>query len=160
LIKDTDSLGIKFREGRFEIKQRLNIPGDQITSGKISGLAELWKKWSFESNENEIIPADLKKGEWIDVVKARKLQKFIFNHKGEIAGGFDNYKSDGCNIELTKVIANNSGWWTLGLETYGKTELLFKNLRTAFDHILNADFPQTLSKKKSCGYPEWLARVE
>ncbi|MCD4697878.1 MAG: hypothetical protein K8S16_16760, partial [Bacteroidales bacterium] len=138
MIKDTGSIGIKFREERFELKQKSKDLGILEFSPNISGNAELWKKWSFESRDNTLPLGEKTKGEWIEVVKARKLQKFIFDHKGKISLGFDNYRSDGCNVELTKVIANKNRaplphspgdsespgesqvfWWTLGLETYG-----------------------------------------
>lgn len=177
MIKDTGSIGIKFREERFELKQKSKDLGNLETTPNISGNAELWKKWSFESGENEISNVE-KSEEWIRVSKARSLHKFIFNNKGEISGGFNNFRSDGCNVELTKVIANKNRaplphspgdsespgesqvfWWTLGLETYGTTDMLYINLQTAFEHIFKVDFPQIFSKENSFGYPEWLAGI-
>ena len=76
-----------------------------------------------------------------------------------ISGGFDNYRSNGCNIELTKIIANNSTWWTLGLETYGKPEFQEKNLHTTFDYIFQSNFPGRLFKENSYGYPSWQSDI-
>jgi len=172
-IPSTGSVGIKFREGRFEIKQKKKDLGLLEFPPNITGIAEMWKKWSFQSGDNEVsIEAETNR-EWIEVFKTRNLQKFIFGHTGKISGGFDNYKSDGCNVELTKVFANtfhssddsessdesSVTWWTLGLETYGATGSLEKNLYTAYDYIFQSNFPWLLSKGNSYGYPEWLIKL-
>lgn len=159
--KNPNVPGIKFREGRFEVKQKIENLGVLENASEISGNAELWKKWSFESKESEI-QQGLENEEWIKVAKARSLQKYIFDQNGKISGGFDNYKSDGCNLELTKVFIHSSNaleknWWTLGLETYGSTEFLYTNLQKAFEHIFVAGFPISLQNQHSFSYPEWLS---
>ncbi len=172
-LKNTASLGIKIREGRFEIKERQSTEGEVLANNNIEGIAESWTKWSFESVENKYPLNETIKGNWIEVIKARKLQKFIFDKKGKISGGFDNYQSDGCNVELTKVhtkkhkSSNDSKssdeskvtWWTLGLETYGTSESQSENLQTAFDHIFQSKFPGTLSKENSWSFPQWLNNI-
>ncbi len=166
-INNTDTPGIKFREDRFEIKQKITHLGE-LTSGNVSGNAELWKKWSFESIDNKIPLADITKGEWVEVTKSRKLKKFIFTESGEIEEGFDNFQSDGCNLELTEVTLHQSDefkssdeinnlWWTLGLETYGQPDQLFQNLKRTFEHLFTPDFPVALYTQQSFGYQKWLA---
>jgi len=172
-IPSTGSVGIKFREGRFEIKQKKKGLGLLQFPPNISGIAEIWKKWGFQSGDNKVSFDVKTNNEWIEVFKIRDLQKFIFKHKGKISGGFDNYLSDGCNVELTKTLANRYFssddsrsadeckviWWTLGVETYGATGSLVKNLYTAYDYIFQSNFPRVLSKDNSYGYPEWLIKL-
>jgi len=156
LLKNTNSLGIKIREGKFEIKERHTRARKTLTTGNIEGDVEVWTKWSFDSDVGEQSLARSIKGEFIPVEKTRELQKYIFDSKGNISRGFDNYRSNGCNLELTKVILNNQLWWTLGLETYGKPEKQEKNLNTAFYFIFQSEFPGILTTLRSFGYPQWL----
>ena len=172
-LENNTSLGIKIREGKFEIKERQSTEGKVLANNNIEGISESWTKWSFESAEDKYPLNEIVKGEWIEVIKVRKLQKFIFDKKGKISGGFDDYRSDGCNVELTMVYTKKHHssddsqssdeskviWWTLGLETYGTTASLERNLQTAFDHIFQSKFPLTLSKENSSGYPEWLNNI-
>jgi len=73
-IKDSGNLGIKFREGRFEVKQLINELDILTLPPQVTGKAELWKKWSFNSAESELPHADIKKGEWIEVTKTRQFE--------------------------------------------------------------------------------------
>lgn len=169
-IKDTSKLGIKFREGRFEVKQKMTDLG-VLHSSNISGYAELWKKWSFEAVDEKIPLADITEGEWVEITKTRKLKKYIFSETGEIKEGFDNFQSNGCNLELTEMQINSSddlkssdesisSYWTLGLETYGYTDNLIQNLETAFEYLFKDDFPINLTKKESYSYPGWIAKCQ
>ncbi len=155
-VKGSNTLGIKIREGRFEVKE-IQSSDEKILSVKnVKGFAEIWTKWSFDTVENKYHLNELIKGEFIALKKTRALQKYIFDSNGNIESGFDNFNSDGCNLELTKVIVNKTAWWTLGLETYGKSEFLEKNLQTAFNHIFKSRFPFSLEKELSFSYPEWI----
>jgi len=169
-LENNTSLGIKIREGKFEFKERHSQETKLIAKDNIEGYVESWTKWSFESVENKYPLNEIVKGNWIEVIKVRNLQKFIFNPIGKISDGFDNYRSDGCNIELTKIISYSSDdsqssdeykqpWWTLGLETYGATSLLEQNLKIAFNYIFQTQFPGTLLKDDSFGYPQWLNNI-
>jgi len=158
-IKDSGNLGIKFREGRFEVKQLINELDILTLPPQVTGKAELWKKWSFNSAESELPHADIKKGEWIEVTKTRQLQKLIFDQKGNIHGGFDQFQSDGCNVELTKVEINQSVWWTLGLETYGKGDNLNNNLQSAFEFVFSNFKLSLFRQESSYGYPAWIKSI-
>lgn len=156
-IKDTPNLGVKFREGRFEVKQKMAELGELIY-GSNSGNAELWKKWSFEARDEKIQFADIINKEWVEVIKSRKLKKYIVTNEGEIKEGFDNYQSDGCNLELTEVAIQSSIWWTLGLETYGNEKTLSQNLNAAFQHIFKNEFSKPLDIHNSFAYPKWICQ--
>lgn len=156
----TSNLGIKFREGRFEVKQKM-IDLGVLDSDNISGKAEQWKKWSFDAKDEKIPLADITKGEWIKVSKKRKLKKYIISDSGKINEGFDNFQSDGCNLELTELQTYSSDespdiYWTLGLETHGQVETLSQNLNNAFEYILKNRLPITLKIDQSYSYPKWL----
>ena len=47
-LADGDSLGIKVREGRLEIKQRHRTYGMVEFHERATGLVEHWRKWSFQ----------------------------------------------------------------------------------------------------------------
>jgi len=155
----SNTLGIKIRDGRFEVKEKQSHENNILSVNNIEGYIELWTKWSFESSENKYHLNEIIKGEFIGIEKTRTMQKYIFDSKGNISGGFDNFKSDGCNLELTSVSIDNSDWWTLGLETYGRTGSLEQNLKTAFELIFKNQFPGSLSIKESYGYPAWLEYI-
>ena len=69
-LDDDDSLGIKLREGRIEVKQRKEAGGLVQLSEKVVGQVEAWRKWSFDLAETEESVAEAT--QWVGVWKARR----------------------------------------------------------------------------------------
>jgi hypothetical protein len=142
-----DSLGIKLREGRIEVKQRLRAYGLFHPHPRVAGWLEGWRKWSFglaaAGGGGTVLP--LLAPSWIAVEKTRRLRRYRVEDRGAVAPmSADAYPERGCDWELTAIRATNGTWWSLSL---------------VVDHILSVTEPQTLQEDDSRGYPDWLARV-
>lgn len=162
LLKSNDSLGIKLREGRVEIKQRINHIGNITPGNNVTGIAEKWQKWSFEPKEAEPnISETFLQNKWIPVSKTRILVNYgIYEDKIVTQKEKASYKN-GCLTELTslKLKLNNEDWWTLGLEAYGEENRLLDNLVLISHLILNDKSNFKFSLGDSFGYPGWLKRL-
>ncbi len=68
LFPDCQSVGVKLREGRFEIKAILAASQPVSVKPGIQGRTEEWVKWSFESEGLQTIdPELLQAGYWLKV---------------------------------------------------------------------------------------------
>jgi hypothetical protein len=118
-LSDRDSLGIKLREGRIEVKQRHRQYGVFRFHDRVTGLVEHWRKWSFELSEgagnltSTIVPASC----WIGVTKRRKLRRYrLTGNKKIVAVPVGLQSGLRCNLELTRIIVDETEWWSLGFE--------------------------------------------
>ena len=159
-IPDQKNLGIKLREGRIEIKKQKEEPSFLKINEKVSGYSDCWEKWSFELKETDKLPVtDVKCNEWIEVRKKRNMYLF------EIVNGICISRSpesgtikNGCIAELTRISVHDKLWWTLGLEAFGETDKMLKNLLIVCSHIFSgSDYP-SFQSKNSISYPGWLSK--
>ncbi len=155
LERDTDALGIKFREGRVEVKQR---QGERrlISFGPgWDGYVETWRKWGFPLADAQ------RRGEafeslddWIAVRKKRRVITYSISPKGKlIALSGDADAESGCSVELTQVRVKKTLWWTLGFEAKGRPEKLESTLELVARAVLNGSAPPTFGPTDSFGYP-------
>jgi hypothetical protein len=159
ILPGNDGLGIKWREGRIELKKKIADLGMvKIHSG--IGMAEQWKKWSFEIEQGDqtfsILTSEPEN--WVAVTKKRCLQLFTFNQDDELIPHSGTFGEDETvRVELSEVKLNEKHWWTLGVEfTVQKNEA--KSDSTVLMRRLLADFPDLkLDASASFGYPKWLA---
>ncbi len=165
-VRDTDGLGIKFREGRLEIKQRYGQAAVVTFAPSATGTVELWRKWGFELAE-PVEGREVLKGvdAWVSVRKERWL-----SHYGVRCGGTLERlptlasPATGCSVELTRVNSphirlRDQVWWTLGFEAIGGESELVDTLATVARHVLRSAAGMALSAEISYGYPRWLQLV-
>jgi hypothetical protein len=156
-LPDHDSLGIKLREGRLEIKQRQRQVGVVRFDEQLAGLVERWRKWSFSLAHNEpTVPEP--NGAWIAVEKRRRLRRYrvTADRQVEVASA---EPAQGCELELSRIKAADQQWWSLCFEAFGDEATLQENLRQVVNHVLAASEPPILKANASCGYPVWLRLV-
>ena len=171
LFPDCQSVGVKLREGRLEIKAILAAPQPLNLEPGIQGRTEEWVKWSFESEGLQTIdPALHQAGCWLKVYKERFLRTFSAdggNLVEVIARPGPELRSPlrmGCNIELTRIEAevNPRFWFSLGFEAFGPSDLATKILPEAV-HLFfqgHGGMPRiSLGERDSLSYPAWLAKV-
>ena len=152
-----DSLGIKLREGRVEVKQRLNHIGNITPGENVAGIAEKWQKWSFELKEaNHIFSDSFIQNKWLPVNKTRILVNYGITEDNIVAQKEEVSYKNGCLTELTSVLINKKEWWTLGLEAYGEENRLLDNLVLISHLILNDKVNIRFSLNDSLSYPGWL----
>ena len=162
-LQRSNALGIKLREGRIEIKQRLHQYGNIRFHRRVTGAIEHWRKWSMplaatgEGLAEILVP----KSSWTAVRKERLLRGYHCETGGQVIATPGGYTDRGCHLELTTVQAGDRVWWTLAFEAYGTEPSLRGSLTSTMSHILGSDgAPTTLDARDSYGYARWLAQLE
>ena len=117
LFPGCDTVGVKFREDRFEIKAKLGV-SLPLGLGDVQGRKEQWIKWSLPTKGLPMLGETLhQSGPWLKVRKERNQRTFSAEagHLQEVSAG--SFPAVGCNIELTRVEveANPPSWFTLRL---------------------------------------------
>lgn len=160
---DSDTVGVKQRQGKFEIKALVAGPRPYaLPAYAVVGRMDQWVKWSFASQLTGQLEAELSEaGPWQQVVKNRYLQKYVFDAGHIIAVSPDQRPDVGCNIELTQltVKANAQTWLTFGFEAFGPPSHVIAILDEAVAHFfaLHKRAPLELDGRDSLSYPAWLA---
>jgi len=158
---DGDSLGIKLREGKLEIKRRHRQYGVVEFHERAAGLVEYWRKWSFELMQASVRFGDgmAPDSSWIGVSKQRWLCRYRITVDGTIVPmGASGYPEQGCHLELTSIKAKGREGWTWGFEAFGEETALRENLVLVATQIFAAlDPPIVLDVGHSYSYPAWLA---
>jgi hypothetical protein len=160
-IPDTDSLGIKLREGRMEVKQRIGEVEVWKLNEQVQGSIEQWQKWSYALNDAALVGKDL--GEypdrWIGVEKQRWLKMFAISDEGEVHPARPGiYLDNGCGWELTnvKIKGVNEAWWTIGFEAFGDQSRTKKTLHTMLRTVFSGQTGVPFVLQASKGYPKWI----
>jgi hypothetical protein len=158
-IANADALGIKLREGRIELKQRLHQYGIVRLAADVDGRIEGWRKWSFPLAETQEFPeyANLEAQHWIRVRKERRLKKFSITAGGQVEPvPVGSLLSDGCNAELARVSAAGGQWWSLAFEAFGHEPDLLETLVAIAAFALGRGETPAFHSRDSYGYPRLL----
>ena len=167
LFPDCDSVGVKLREGRLEIKARQGTSQPLRHSPGIKGRTEQWLKWSLADEGLQALDQALhQSGPWLKVRKERFLRRFSAERGRlmEVTTRQGPLPAVGCNIEVTRidVDANPRFWFSLGLEAFGPATVTVRILDDALVLFFNEHgcVPgTTLSEYESASYPAWLAKL-
>ena len=151
---ETENVGVKLREGKTEIKQRIGLRSKGCLSPKAWGIFEKWIKWSFDTKDDDPLYGQIIKDEnehWISVRKKR-YGTILTEKNGEILtcppsqiGGF------GCQIEYVKLSIRGEVWYSFGLEWFGETCIDLTPSQIT-EIVGNTE----LRMRRSSGYPEFL----
>ncbi len=152
LAHPDESLGIKLRQGKLEIKRRESLLEPLILPG-VAGVVERWRKWSFALAED-----DLPSEAWIAVHKRRLVRKYACQDGRALAIAAAERPAQGCNVELTELTVHGDSWWTLGFEAFGAESLLRDCLEATARAVFVGAAPR-FDVRDSYGYPAWLARL-
>ncbi|MGC9348420.1 MAG: hypothetical protein ACP5JG_09810 [Anaerolineae bacterium] len=156
-VLGTDGLGLKYREARIEMKQRYERHADRDLGDGVAGNVELWTKWSFTLAEERIAERFEDLDAWVAVQKARHMRNYEIKTNGTlVAIPVDVTPRLGCSVELTRVVARGSAWWTLAFEAVGAEEALMTTLERVAGHVLTHAEGFGLTSAVSYGYPRWL----
>ncbi len=158
-LPDNDNIGVKIREGKIEVKNRLGQPEVVQLAPSVNGNAEYWVKWSFMSPEDDPLVKEIleKKQDWIPVRKSRMGVKLIPDLQGKIAVlPLTTMGDNGCQIEYTQIFVGSAQerWFTFGFEWFGDMKLsvpddFMKKLLSGIE----------LNKDHSMGYAQFLRDV-
>jgi hypothetical protein len=170
-LPGVNSLGIKLRgtniqhqndADQLEIKRRQLEGGVVSFSPGVTGRLERWSKWVFhsESSDPQLSTILTAKDEaWVCVSKVRYLRKYqVTSDKRVLAVSLNEWPDNGCNVELTELIApGEKVWWTLGLEAFGEVDVTIEdNLKLSANYFFGVTDLGTFEVKDSYGYPGWL----
>lgn len=167
LFPGCDTVGVKLREGKLEVKtlQAASRPLD--LDGGITGRTDQWVKWSFGNEGLKTMKEALLESErWGRVSKERFLRKFSYDSGNpvEVQSEEKPLPTSGCNVELTRlrVNADPGEWFSLGFEAFGApastAKILDDTLRKFFGE--HGDMPGVrLTGRESLSYPAWLATL-
>ena len=165
LLPDCDTVGVKQRQGKLEVKALVAGPRP-FSLGGVVGRVDQWVKWSFDPSEAIATQFEIEldqSGPWRTVVKKRYTQKISLNSGGPVSIPPDQYPEIGCNIELTMidVQATLRTWLTFGFEAFGPSGRVVALLDQAVQHFFAAYGPPpvSLDGNDSLSYPAWLAKL-
>jgi hypothetical protein len=155
---DTDSLGIKVREGKVEVKQLQRQHGVVGFHNRVMGVMQHWRKWSFPLAQPGILAEALSPASaWTAVQKERELLKYQVTDIGAVVAiPSDQYPARGSYVELAQVAAAADVWWSLALEAFGDESQLAESLLLVAQHVFTAGDTPSLEAQDSYSYPTWL----
>ena len=165
LLPQCDTVGVKQRQGKLEVKALIASPRS-FSLGGVVGRVDQWVKWSFDPSEAIATQFEIEldqSGPWRRVVKKRYAQKISLDSFSPIVVPPDQYPETGCNIELTliDVKASVGTWLTFGFETFGPSGRVMALLDQAVQHFfaVHGPPPVSLDGSDSLSYPAWLAKL-
>ena len=154
-------IGIKLREGLVEIKERRHFYGRVDFHPHVRGIVDGWRKWSFPYREEmDFADSDAFAQSWVGVEKARWLALYKVEGDRVEATPRTTEPSCGCGLELTRVEARESIWWSVGLEAFGPEDQNYNRLITTADHIFSTAEPPRFCVARSYAYTKWLGVLQ
>jgi len=157
--RQRDHRGIKFREGRLEIKDRIRSAGIIQLGSRVTGELESWQKWGFHLKDGDSTTADdlVDQRDWIAVVKERAMRRYNVDNKGNVAVSDPGQLTVDCEMELSSVRVGDETWWTLALEAPGNEEQGVFALTATGHEALGSDVAPNLTMSNSKSYPNWMS---
>jgi hypothetical protein len=164
LLPDGDDMGIKWREGRFEIKGREAVLGQIVFARDIQGRAERWIKWSYAGSPIERRFLGLYQGDaaaGVAVVAKRRLQRclWIDRTSGPVEVSRDQPRQRGIDIELVQVRTagpQSASYWSLAFEAFPGDQQMAEPFEQTVAEFLKDCPALPLSADRSMSYPRWL----
>ena len=165
LLPGCTTVGVKVREGRFEVKAQTSQREPAQYGNGVRGYEESWVKWSHGldgGNDAWLEGEDT----WISVIKRRILRLYAIDGEqvDEVPVG-QFIDGAGCQLELAKLTVPSSGlapearWWSICLEAFGAPGQTQDTLTVMAAHESLGDIAEVLTLEASMSYPLWLARL-
>ena len=159
LIPGADDIGIKWREGEFQVKGRVSDLGIHAFGARHQGHVERWMKWSYSK-----LPDEYKRmfdgGHGLVVVavqKTRALRKVRLDTMTGVPEEVDakTFVDRGLNIELTDLKVGGKAYCSLGFEAFPDDSAMDAAFSRAVAMFLEG-LSQDLTIDRSLSYPKWL----
>jgi len=159
LLLPSDAAGVKWREGRFEVKAAVGPRAPAAFAARATGLRGGWVKWSAGAGGLPRI-ADTD-GDWLDVHKRRWQRGYVLGQRGLVGHDPGDRGVDGVAVELSTIGAAVNGaarrWWSVCYEAFGDPARLTATLTAvAAAHLRERPPPVELPREASRSYPGWL----
>jgi len=165
ILAPSEAVGVKFRDGRFEIKARYGIGDETRLSPEATGMMEIWQKWSLDNGVAALRSAVGDADELLAVEKRRWT--LVYDLDADVprfaaAGAREAGATpvNRCHADVTELSCAWQVWWSFGFEAAGTPGTELKNLLRGSQAFLQQhEVPGTLTPGSSYAYPAWLARV-
>lgn len=144
-------LGVKFRQGKLELKYRQALHSVTIADDIVQ--IEQWTKWICTDRVG-MTPTEPKLG-WIEVAKIRDRRCYRIDRDGNMTQ-IAIPTADAAAIELTQLQVNGQHWWTIGCEYFG-TQIAIESQFLSLVTALRSGYPSAIGASICCGYPQWLS---
>jgi hypothetical protein len=157
-----DDMGIKWRDGRLEIKGREAALGTQVFAPAIEGRCERWLKWSYAGEAIERRFAARFRGRAADgivTVEKRRLQRHIrLDPCAMVEVGPDDQRECGIDVELVQIRMAGSPelHWSLAFEAFPSDAQISERFMQVVERFLEGCPALPLTADRSMSYPRWL----
>lgn len=158
-----DGLGVKWREGKLEIKRLRAVLGEERFHARVAGRVESWRKWSFPLAD----AAELTRpgGDWVEIEKRRRVRYFAAPPDADVRPLENGEQTrHACGLELGEVRVGDDEeavWWSVCLEAFGPDEsALADRLRRVAAHVVAGADPPDLPAEAALSYPAWLSLLD
>jgi hypothetical protein len=166
VVPGHDDMGIKWREGRLEIKGREASLGPRAFAPGIEGLCERWIKWSYAGEPIAHRFLELFRGaaDGVVQVEKRRLQRCIRLEPsgGVVEVGRDAMRRRGVNLELARIRMSGSrieSHWSLAFEAFPGDQQMVEPFAQIVAGFLESCPALPLPAARSMSYPRWLLDV-
>jgi hypothetical protein len=165
VVPGHDDMGIKWREGRLEIKGREAALGPRVFAPGIEGRCERWIKWSYAGDRVAQRFLDLfhddRSVDGAVLIEKRRLQRlFRLDDRGETTevGGVEP-RERGVNVELTRIRVRDrpEAHWSLAFEAFPGDVHTAEMLAPIVARFLEGFPVMPLAADRSRSYPRWLS---
>lgn len=162
LVPGADDMGIKWREGNFQIKGRAASLGAHEFCGRFQGSVERWMRWSYanmpESYHRLFTDGDNKGLRTVSVRKTRALRKIRLDTYNGSALEVDPkaFIDRGINFELTDLEVDGKSYCTVAFEGYPGDSAMHDAFTRTVETFLDALEGVELGAENSMSYPAWL----
>ncbi|MEW6145773.1 MAG: hypothetical protein AB1598_12225 [Thermodesulfobacteriota bacterium] len=165
LVPGADDMGIKWREGNFQVKGRTASLGVHSFCGRFQGSVERWVRWSYagmpEAYRNLFLDGNEKGLITVSVRKTRALRKIKIDTYDGSALEVDpkEFIDRGINFELTDIEVGGKPYCTVAFEAYPDDSAMHAAFTRVVEAFLGGLKGVELGAGNSMSYPEWLLNI-
>lgn len=162
LVPGADDMGIKWREGNFQIKGRAASLGTHSYCGRFQGKVERWARWSYsglpEAYKKLFLDGKANGLVTVSVGKTRALRKIKLDTYNGVAEEIDpkTFIDCGINFELTDLEVSGKQYCTVAFEAYPDDSGMHEGFTRVVEAFLDGLTGVELNAENSMSYPEWL----
>lgn len=166
LVPGADDMGIKWREGNFQIKGRVASLGPQVFCGRFQGKVERWMKWSYAKMPEpyqQLFEEGKQKGlVTASVQKTRKLRKIRLDSVKGYGEEVDpkSFIDRGIGFELTQLQVGEQLYGSLAFEAFPDDSAMHAAFTQTVEAFLAELKGVELAAVDSLSYPAWLNGIE
>jgi len=162
LMDGCESVSVKLRERRFEVKTRVENPHPVALGVDITGLMDDWVKWSVTSPATGRLGSAAQSSDRVvAVAKRRWRHKFrIVDERPQPVPCGSQANGAGCTAELASLTVDGQPFWSMAFEAFGPADRVGGYLETTgLDWLGKHPPPRPFLIADSCSYPAFLGRM-